>query len=120
MLRALHEALLRDHGGSPGVRDEGLLESALARPLQKFAYAKRPDLSVLAAACVFGLAKNPGFIDGNKRAAFMAAYVFLGLNGFDLEAEETDVVTTTEGAADGRVTENALADWIRDHLRPLS
>jgi death-on-curing protein len=120
MLQALHEALLRDHGGSPGVRDDALLESALARPRQKFVYAEKPELPTLAAAYAFSLAKNHGFIDGNKRVAFMTAYVFLGLNGFDLEADEPEVATTMEGVAAGRVTEKALADWVRDHLRPLS
>ena len=120
MLEALHDAQLREHGGSSGVRDEGLLESALARPQHKFAYADRVDLATLAAAYAFGLAKNHGFVDGNKRAAFMAAYVFLGLNDKDLDAEEIDVVATMEGVADGRVTEVKLAIWIREHLRPIS
>jgi len=119
MLDAIHDAQLREHGGSLGIRDEGLLESALARPRHKFAYARRPDLATLAAAYAFGLAKNHGFVDGNKRAAFMAAYVFLGLNGQDLEAAEPDVVTTMESVADGRVTEAGLAEWIRDRLRPI-
>ena len=119
MLDAIHDAQLREHGGSLGIRDEGLLESALARPRHKFAYAGRRDLATLAAAYAFGLAKNHGFVDGNKRAAFMAAYVFLGLNGQDLEAAEPDVVTTMERVADGRVTEAGLAEWIRDRLRPI-
>ena len=119
MLDAMHDAQLREHGGSLGIRDEGLLESALARPRHKFAYARRPDLATLAAAYAFGLAKNHGFVDGNKRAAFMAAYVFLGLNGQDLEVAEPDVVTTVERVADGRVTETGLAEWIRDRLRPI-
>ena len=116
MLDAIHDAQLREHGGSLGVLDDGLLESALARPRQKLAYAGRPDLATLAAAYAFGLAKNHGFVDGNKRAAFMAAYVFLGLNGKDLEAAEPDVVTTMEGVADGRVTDAELAKWIRRRL----
>jgi death-on-curing protein len=119
MLDVLHDAQLREHGGSPGVRDDGLLESALARPQHKFAYAERPDLATLAAAYAFGLARNHGYMDGNKRTAFMAAYVFLGLNGFDLDAEEPEVVTTMERVADGRVTEKRLADWIRAHLRAV-
>lgn len=118
MLEAIHDAQLREHGGAPGIRDEGLLESALARPRQKFAYARQPDLAALAAAYAFGVAKNHGFVDGNKRTAFMAAYVFLGLNGHDLEAPEPDVVRTMEGVAAGRVTEARLADWIRDKLVP--
>ena len=120
MLDAIHQAQLREHGGTPGVRDDGLLESALARPRNKFAYAKRADIATLAAAYAFGLAKNHGFVDGNKRVAFVAAYVFLGLNGYDLDATEPDVVTTMEGVAAGRVREAALATWFREHLTSLS
>ena len=120
MLDVLHDAQLREHGGSPGVRDDGLLESALARPQHKFAYDDKPDLATLAAAYAFGLARNHGYVDGNKRAAFMAAPVFPGLNGLDLDAEEPDVVTTMEGVAEGGVTEKRLADWIRAHLRPIT
>ena len=119
MLDAIHQGQLRDHGGTPGVREEGLLESALARPRNKFAYAKRPDVATLAAAYAFGLAKDHGFVDGNKRVAFVAAYVFLGLNGYDLDATEPDVVTTMEGVAAGRVREAALAKWFREHLTSL-
>jgi death on curing protein len=120
MLDVIHDAQLREHGGSPGVRDDGLLESALARPPHKFAYAAHPDLAMLAAAYVFGLTKNHGYVDGNTRAAFMAAYVFLSLNGFDLEAEEPDVATTIERVSDGRMTGGALANWIRTRLQRLS
>jgi len=120
VLDAIHQAQLREHGGTPGVRDEGLLESALARPRNKFAYAKQPDVAALAAAYAFGLAKNHGFVDGNKRVAFAAAYVFLGLNGYDLDATEPDVVTTMEGVAASRVREAVLATWFRKRVRPLS
>ena len=120
MLDAIHQAQLREHGGTPGVRDEGLLESALARPRHKFAYAKRPDVATLAAAYAFGLAKNHGFVDGNKRVAFVAAYVFLGLNNYDLDATEPEVVTTMEGVAASRVSEAVLATWFRERLRRLS
>jgi len=120
VLDVLHEAQLREHGGSPGVRDEGLLESALARPQRKLGYAKRPELATFAAAYAFGLAKNHGYVDGNKRVAFMAAYVFLGLKDHDLEAEEPEIVTTMEQVADGRLSESGLAAWIRAHLRRLS
>jgi death-on-curing protein len=120
MLDVLHDAQLREHGGSPGVRDEGLLESALARAEHKWVYAAPADLGTLAAAYAFGLAKNHGYVDGNKRVAFMAAYVFLGLNGQDLDAAEPDVVTTMERVAAGRMTEAALADWFRANLRPLA
>ena len=119
MLDVIHDAQLREHGGTSGVRDEGLLESALARPQQKWTYADKPDLATLAAAYVFGLVKNHGYIDGNKRVGFMAAYVFLGLNGHDLELDEAEVAATIERAAAGRIGENALADWLRENLRPL-
>lgn len=120
MLDVVHDAQLREHGGTPGVRDDNLLESALARPQQKWTYADGTDLAVLAAAYTFGLAKKPGYVDGNKRVAFMAAYVFLGLNGKDLDAAEPDVVTTIERVAEGRVTETALAEWFRSKLQPLA
>jgi death-on-curing protein len=119
MLEAIHDAQLREHGGAPGIRDEGLLDSGLARAQHKFAYTEGVDLATLAAAYAFGLAKNHGFIDGNKRTAFMAAYVFLGLNGQDLEAAEPEIVTTMEHVASGRLTEQGLAAWIREGLRPV-
>jgi death-on-curing protein len=119
MLDAIHEAQIREHGGSLGVRDEGLLESALARPQHKFEYAVKSDWGMLAAAYAFGLAKNHGFVDGNKRVAFMAAYVFLGLNGYDLDAGEPEVVATMEGVAASTVTEAALAKWFRSRVQPI-
>jgi death on curing protein len=120
ILDVVHDAQIRDHGGTPGVRDDGLLESALARPRQKWAYGEAPDLATFAAAYAFGLAKNHGYVDGNKRVAFMAAYVFLGLNECDLEADEPDVVSAMERVADGRLGEAALADWFRAGIRPLT
>jgi len=119
MLEAIHQAQIREHAGSPGVRDEGLLESALARPQHKFAYATKAEWGTLAAAYAFGLAKNHGFVDGNKRVGFMAAYVFLGLNGYDLDADEPQIVATMEGVAASKVTETALAKWFKAHLQPI-
>ena len=119
MLDVIHDAQIREHGGTPGVRDEGLLESALARPMQKFAYDEGVDLATLAAAYAFGLAKNHGYVDGNKRVAFMAAYVFLGVNAYDLDADEPEIVETIEGLASSRISESKLAAWIRATLRPL-
>jgi death on curing protein len=119
MVLALQRAQLAEHGGSPGVRDDGLLESALARPEQKLAYEPESDLAILAAAYGFGLAKNHAFVDGNKRAAFMAMYMFLGLNGYDFEAPEPDVVRTIERLAAGRVTERQLAEWVRAGMTSL-
>jgi len=100
-------------------RSVHLSQAAVQQPQHKFADAERPDLATLAAATHFGLARNHGYVDGKKRTAFMAAYVFLGLNGFDLEAEEPEVVSTMERVAGGRVTEKRLADWIRTHLRTV-
>lgn len=114
-LDAIHQAQLGEHGGSSGVRDEGLLESALNRARNKFAYAES-DLSVLAAAYAFGLAKNHGFVDGNKRTAFQAMYVFLGLNGHDLVVGEPEVVDVMNRLASGKLTEAAFAAWVRAHL----
>jgi death on curing protein len=100
----------------PGVRDESLLDSALNRPQQKWNYDAETDVATLAAAYAFGVVKNHGFVDGNKRAAFMTAYSFLGLNGYDFDAPETDVVTTIEGVAAGEVSEAYLAKWFRNGL----
>lgn len=117
VLDVIHDAQIREHGGTPGVRDEGLLESALGRPQQKWAYAEKPDLAALAAAYVFGLVKNHGYVDGNKRVAFMAAYIFLGTNGYDVEFDEADVATTIERAAAGSVSEVTLGKWFRKNLK---
>lgn len=118
ILEALHADQVMEHGGSLGVRDHGLLESALARPQQKWHYGPHTDLATLSAAYAFGLAKNHPFIDGNKRAALVAAYTFLAINGFELEAPEAETVTMILGTADGSLSEDDLADWIRSHLIP--
>jgi death on curing protein len=110
---AIHTDLLLTHGGRPGLRDEGLLESALARPRQRFAYEPSTDLPALAAAYGFGLAQNHPFIDGNKRVAFVAMAVFLGLNGLRFTASEADVVTTIVALASGDLDEDAVSDWVR-------
>lgn len=117
MLDATHDAQIREHGGTAGVRDDALLESALARPRHKYAAARHRDRATLAAAYAFGLAKNHGFVDGNKRTAFMAAYVFVVLNGGDIDATEPEVVAAMEGVAAGLETEAAVAQWFRDHIR---
>jgi death-on-curing protein len=112
---AIHADQLREHGGLSGVRDENVLESALARPQQKWHYSDRTDLPILAAAYAFGLVKNHPYRDGNKRIGFLAMVTFLGLNGQDFSATEADVVAEILALADGRVSEEALADWIRQH-----
>jgi death-on-curing protein len=116
---AIHNDQLREHGGLPGVRDGNALESALARPQQKWHYSDRTDVPMLAAAYAFGLAQNHPYRDGNKRIGFLAMVTFLGLNGHDFSATEAEVVTTIVALADGRVTEEALADWIRHHCSKL-
>ena len=107
--------LIRTHGGLPGVRDENVLESALARARQRWAYGRAPDLASLAAAYGHGLARNHPYRDGNKRIAFMAMAVFLELNGFEIEATEAEIVTLMVGLAAGDVSEVALARWLRAH-----
>lgn len=100
-----------------GVRDEGLLESALARPRNQFAYGD-DDICVLAASYAVGIAKNHPFLDGNKRAAFMAAYIFLERNGFAPEADEPETVIVMTGVAAGTAREADLAKWFRIHVIP--
>jgi death-on-curing protein len=99
-----------------GVRDDGLFESALARP-QHLAHYGAPDVADLAAAYGYGLARNHPFIDGNKRTAFVAVELFLDLNGVSLQAEDADCVLTMLSVAAGSLSEAAFADWLRAHLR---
>ncbi len=112
---AIHHDQLREHGGLAGIRDENALESALARPQQKWRHADKPDLPILAAAYGFGLVRNHPYRDGNKRIGFLAIATFLGMNGLDLVATDAEVVAEILALADGRVSEGELADWIRQH-----
>jgi death-on-curing protein len=112
---AIHNDQLREHGGLAGVRDENALESALARPQQKWHYADDVDLSTLAAAYGFGLVMNHPYRDGNKRIGLLAIATFLGVNGDELQATDAEVVTEVLSLADDRVSEEQLADWIRAH-----
>jgi len=114
---AVHSDLLLTHGGLPGLRDADLIESALARPHPQFANDETTDLAALAAAYGFGLARNRPYVDGNKRVAFVAMAVFLGLNGLEFIAAETEVVTTMVALASGSLDEDDLADWIRLHTQ---
>lgn len=116
----IHYDQLQQHGGHPGLDDENALESALARPRNKLSYEPGSDLATLAAAYAFGLATNHAYRDGNKRVAFMTAYTFLGLNGWDLTASETDVVAIMRAVAAGSVSEAELAAWIRSHVAEAS
>jgi len=116
VVEAVHFDLVRAHGGLSGLRDEAGLESALARPRQRFAYQPESDVAALAAAYGFGLTRNHPFNDGNKRVAFVTMGVFLGLNGHELEAPEFEVVTVMLDLAAGELGQDQLADWIRPHL----
>jgi death on curing protein len=116
VLDAVHFDQLREHGGLPGVRDENTLEVALARPQQRWHYEPQTDVAALAAAYGWGLVTSHPYRDGNKRTAFLAIVIFLGLNGFDLEASQEEVVTRMLAAAAGQLTEGQLAEWVRTHL----
>ena len=112
---AVHDRQLSEHGGGQGVRDQGAIESALARPQNLAAYGE-PDVAALAAAYAFGLARNHGFVDGNKRTAWVVARLFLADNGVRAAYDKADAVRTVEGLAAGRIDEDALAAWFRDRL----
>lgn len=116
-LELLHGESLREHGGAAGLRDEGLLESALVRPLNLALYGE-PDVFELAASYGVGLAKNHPFVDGNKRAAFLSIGLFLFLNGWRLTASQADATLTMLGVAAGTLDENLLAQWLREHTSP--
>lgn len=117
-VRAIHERQISEHGGSSGLRDEGLLQSALARPQHLLAYGDPPpDEAALAAAYAFGIARNHPFIDGNKRTALVAARTFLLINGFDLDASQEEKYLTFLQLAKGEIEEHSLAEWIRQHLK---
>lgn len=112
-LIALHAATIMEHGGSPGLRDDGLLRSALARAQNVFAYKGVEDIPHLAATYAFGIAKNHPFIDGNKRSAFLAAIVSIETNGLVFSATEADAAEIFLSLAAGDVTEEALTEWLR-------
>ena len=117
-LLLLHAESLAEHGGGEGVRDEGLLDSALARPLNVVAYADPaapPDIATLAASYGVGLAKNHPFVDGNKRAAFLAVGLFLHLNGYRLKVSQAEATLTMLAVAAGDLSEEAFAAWLRAH-----
>lgn len=115
----LHELLIVQFGGSHGVRDRALIDSALARPTNRWHYDPDADLASLAASYAYGLSQNHGYVDGNKRIAFIAATVFLHINGQLMEASETEAYYMMLEVASGEKTEAELADWLREHLIPL-
>jgi death on curing protein len=116
IIDAVHAELIREHGGSHGVRDAGLIDSALARPLHRWTYEESCDLADLAAAYGFGLAKNHGFIDGNTRIVLAALLLFLRLNGWKLRLSEPEAVALMTDVAAGGISETELAAFIRDRL----
>lgn len=114
---AIHDRQLAEHGGGSGVRDESLLDSALARPQQLFAYGDpAPDLAALAASLASGIARNHPFVDGNKRTAHVCYRVFLALNGAEFEASDEDKYVTMLGLAEGSLSETEFASWLRQHI----
>jgi death-on-curing protein len=114
---AIHDRQLAEHGGSTGVRDEGMLESALARPQQRYAYGDPPpDLADLAASLAFGLARNHPFVDGNKRTAAVACEVFILLNDGSLEAEDHELYPVYLQLAEGSLDEAGFAAWLRPRI----
>jgi len=117
VLVAAHDEQLAEHGGAAGFRDEGLFDSALARPLNLTAY-ETPDVAALAASYAVALAKNHPFVDGNKRTAFVAMELFLWLNGHELDAGDTECVLAMLNVAAGEWDEATLAAWLREHIAP--
>lgn len=117
VVAAIHSRQLAEHGGLDGVRDPGMLSSALARPKNAFAYSQpKPDIAALAAAYAFGIAKNHPFVDGNKRTAYVLCRTFLELNDHDIEAADIEKYQTFLAVADGSISEAQLSDWIRSKL----
>ncbi len=114
---AIHDRQLAEHGGGAGVRDEALLDSALARPQQLFAYGDPPpDLAALAASLAYGIARNHPFVDGNKRTAAVACETFIRLNSGALQADDLELYPVYIALAEGSLTEDELAAWLRAHL----
>ena len=118
VMLAVHEEQLVEHGGASGVRDQGLFESAMNRPLNLATY-ETPDFAALAASYGYGLARNHPFVDGNKRTAFVAVELFLALNGWALVANDAQCVLTMLALASGDLTEAEFADWLRQHTELL-
>lgn len=113
---AIHDRLLALYGGAEGTRDQNLLESALARPRQMFAYAENPNVTALAAALISGVVRNHPFIDGNKRTGFVLGVMFLELNGWQFKATEEDATQAVRALAAGDLDENSFKNWLSDNL----
>ena len=117
---AVHEEQLAEHGGLAGIRDLGAVQSALARPRNLVSYDGCEDLARLAAAYAYGIARNHGFSDGNKRTALVTTDLFLMLNGYELKSSPTENVLTILGVADGTLSEDELTKWIRNNIQGLT
>ena len=117
VIEAVHLDQVREHGGLLGIRDENALESALARARQRWTHEPESDLSRLAADYVFEICTSHPFRDGNKRISFLAAVIFLGLNGFDLVAPGDEVVEKMRALASGKLDEEGIAQWMRSRMR---
>ena len=113
---AIHDEQIREHGGLAGLRDENVLESALARPRNKWSYGGVTDLAILGAAYAFGLVTSHPYSDGNKRVGFLTMVTFLGVNSYDFNATDTEVLNEILALAAGRIGEGELADWIRKRM----
>jgi death-on-curing protein len=116
-IEIIHGEQLAEHGGLPGLKDENALESALARPLNKHAYGE-DDIFALAAAYLYGLARNHPFSDGNKRIAYLSAFTFLLINGFLIEASQAEIIEFVLSVAAGEIDEEGAARFLRDHTVP--
>jgi death-on-curing protein len=114
---AIHDRLLALHGGATGLRDRGLLESALARPRQHYAYAKTPDVVEMAALYTAGVVRNHPFVDGNKRTGFVIGVLFLELHGFDFKAGEADATQAVMALAAGTLDEAGYGAWLRENVK---
>ena len=119
LLTAIHDRQLAEHGGPSGTRDAGALESALGRPINRWAYGE-DDRCALAAAYGFGIARKHPYTDGNKRTAWIAVRVFLALNGYELDRDPAEAIETVLALAAGKLTEDELAAWLRKRVRPAS
>jgi len=119
VIESIHNDQIREHGERTGVRDENVLESALARPRNKWAYGQERDPAKLAAAYGFAFVKSHPYVDGNKRVGFLAMVTFLGINGFDFTATDIEVVSAITALAAGRLTEKQLSGWIAKHIRAI-
>jgi death-on-curing protein len=117
LILAIHDEQLAEHGGAIGIRDEGLLDSALARPLNRAGYGE-PDIAELAAVYAIAIARNHPFVDGNKRTAFAALFMFLALNGMEFEPAEVDATVTMLRLASGDLPDEEFTAWVRNNARP--